>query len=106
MVVVWGSSDASNSQTLPRHSGAHRGSRLSLQTQQINPEAAGDNDWKAGIYQLKGVESLAAFASATLSNSNFMSYAPCSIRTECEWTDLRRARGAEVFGRSGQFSEM
>ena len=45
--------------------GAHAGSRLSLQTQQVTPEVAGNNDWKAGIYEETGVATLAAFGPAT-----------------------------------------
>jgi Concanavalin A-like lectin/glucanases superfamily len=41
--------------------GAHRGSRYSLQTRQVNPTVAGNDDWKAGVYSPDGVSSLAAF---------------------------------------------
>jgi Concanavalin A-like lectin/glucanases superfamily len=42
---------------------AYGASRLSLQIQQINPAASGNDDWKAGIYQTNGVASLSAFSS-------------------------------------------
>ncbi len=42
---------------------AYGASRLSLQTQQINPTNSGNDDWKAGIYQTNGVASLSAFSS-------------------------------------------
>jgi hypothetical protein len=45
--------------------GAHAGSRFALQTRQVRPEAPGNDDWKAGLYQTGGVASLGAFASAT-----------------------------------------
>lgn len=35
-----------------------------LQTRQIAPDRAGDDDWKAGVFASGGVDSLAAFASA------------------------------------------
>jgi hypothetical protein len=35
-----------------------------LQTQQVNPAVAGNDDWKAGVYAAGGVESLGAFSSA------------------------------------------
>lgn len=41
--------------------GAHRDSRFSLQTKQINPATAGNDDWKAGIYSAGGVPTLRAF---------------------------------------------
>ena len=44
--------------------GAHAASRFSLQTQQVAPTTAGNDDWKAGIYDPRGVASLGAFASA------------------------------------------
>lgn len=44
--------------------GATRGSRRSLQTQQVNPAVLGNDDWKAGVYASGGVESLGAFGSA------------------------------------------
>lgn len=44
--------------------GAHRGSRTSLQVRQVNPEAAGNDDWKAGVYGASGVPSLRAFNAA------------------------------------------
>ncbi len=42
---------------------AYGASRLSLQTQQINPATNSNDDWKAGIYQTNGVASLSAFSS-------------------------------------------
>jgi hypothetical protein len=42
---------------------AYGASRLSLQTQQINPADSGNDDWKAGVYQTNGVASLSAFSS-------------------------------------------
>jgi hypothetical protein len=45
--------------------GAHAGSVLSLQTQQLNPDVAGDDDWKAGLFDANGVASLGAFGSVT-----------------------------------------
>ncbi len=42
--------------------GAHRGSTHSLQTMQVNPAAAGNDDWKAGRYSSSGVGSLDAFS--------------------------------------------
>ena len=45
--------------------GAHAGSRFSLETRQITPGSAGNDDWKSGIYDKNGVASLAAFGSAT-----------------------------------------
>jgi glucose/arabinose dehydrogenase len=44
--------------------GAHLKSRVSIQTQQINPTMQGEDDWKAGIYSLTGVPSLHAFNAA------------------------------------------
>jgi hypothetical protein len=41
--------------------GAFGNSQFSLQTKQINPAAAGNNDWKAGIYAEGGVPTLRAF---------------------------------------------
>ncbi|NGO06458.1 LamG domain-containing protein [Streptomyces sp. HC44] len=41
--------------------GAHRGSRNSLQTRQVNPDTAGNDDWKAGVYGATGVPTLRAF---------------------------------------------
>jgi hypothetical protein len=41
--------------------GAHRGSATSMQTRQVNPTVAGNDDWKAGIYSPTGVPSLNAF---------------------------------------------
>ncbi|MBA4861610.1 hypothetical protein H1V43_09485 [Streptomyces sp. PSKA54] len=43
--------------------GAHRGSRTSVQVKQVNPDAAGNDDWKAGVYGPSGVPSLNAFNS-------------------------------------------
>lgn len=45
--------------------GAHPRSRFSLETRQVRPEAAGNDDWKAGTYDANGIASLAPFASAT-----------------------------------------
>ena len=44
--------------------GAHRSSRFSLQTQQVSPAAAGNDDWKAGVYSATGVPTLDAFNGA------------------------------------------
>lgn len=41
--------------------GAHRGSRASLQVRQVTPDAAGNDDWKAGVYSASGVPTLNAF---------------------------------------------
>jgi hypothetical protein len=41
--------------------GAHRRSSHSLQTMQVNPTVAGNDDWKAGIYSAFGVPTLDAF---------------------------------------------
>jgi Concanavalin A-like lectin/glucanases superfamily len=41
--------------------GAHRRSTHSLQTMQVNPATAGNDDWKAGIYSASGVPTLNAF---------------------------------------------
>jgi Concanavalin A-like lectin/glucanases superfamily len=46
------------------HDGAHRGSRFSLQTRQVNPTVAGNDDWKAGVWSDTGVSSLGAFNQA------------------------------------------
>ncbi|MER7176388.1 hypothetical protein [Streptomyces mesophilus] len=43
---------------------AHRHSGSALQVQQINPATAGNDDWKAGIYDERAVESLRAFNGA------------------------------------------
>jgi Concanavalin A-like lectin/glucanases superfamily len=40
---------------------AFPGSRYALQTKQVNPDVAGNDDWKAGIYAQAGVPSLHAF---------------------------------------------
>ncbi|GAA2581857.1 hypothetical protein GCM10010435_69210 [Winogradskya consettensis] len=40
---------------------AYRGSGRALQTQQINPETTGNDDWKAGIYSASGVRTLRPF---------------------------------------------
>jgi hypothetical protein len=48
---------------LRTNDGAYPGSALSLQTAQWNPEVAGNDDWKAGVYQTNGITSLNAFAS-------------------------------------------
>lgn len=44
--------------------GARPGSRASLQTRQLHPETAGDDDWKAGAYDPAGIPALSPFASA------------------------------------------
>jgi hypothetical protein len=44
--------------------GAHPGSRFSMQTQQVNPAVAGNDDHKAGIFSATGVPSLGAFNGA------------------------------------------
>jgi hypothetical protein len=44
--------------------GAHRLSRASLQTQQVNPTVAGNDDWKAGVYSATGVPTLREFNAA------------------------------------------
>ncbi|WP_394617960.1 hypothetical protein JNUCC0626_02335 [Lentzea sp. JNUCC 0626] len=44
--------------------GAFRGSRTSLQLKQINPDVAGNDDWKAGLYRETGVPTLKAFNGA------------------------------------------
>jgi hypothetical protein len=44
--------------------GAHPGSTLSMQTQQVSPTVAGNDDWKGGIYAAGGVPSLRAFDAA------------------------------------------
>jgi hypothetical protein len=41
--------------------GAYRGSRESIQTQQVNPTVAGNDDWKAGVYSASGVPTMRAF---------------------------------------------
>ncbi|MCC7043773.1 MAG: LamG domain-containing protein [Acidobacteria bacterium] len=43
--------------------GAHSASTFSLQTRQNTPNAPGNDDWKAGIYDARGVSSMTAFAS-------------------------------------------
>lgn len=40
---------------------AYAGAGKALQTKQVNPGTAGNDDWKAGIYDADGVESLNAF---------------------------------------------
>jgi hypothetical protein len=42
--------------------GAHAGSGSSIQTQQVNPAVAGNDDWKAGVYSATGVPTLRAFS--------------------------------------------
>jgi Concanavalin A-like lectin/glucanases superfamily len=42
--------------------GAHPGSRRSIQTQQVNPTLAGNDDWKAGVFSATGVPTLNAFS--------------------------------------------
>jgi hypothetical protein len=44
--------------------GAHRKSRFSIQTRQLNPAVAGNDDWKAGTYSATGVPTLDAFNAA------------------------------------------
>lgn len=44
--------------------GAYPGSRSSIQTQQVNPTVAGNDDWKAGVWGQDGVASLDRFAGA------------------------------------------
>jgi hypothetical protein len=44
--------------------GAHKSSRFSIQTQQVNPTVAGNDDWKAGIYSATGVPTLREFNAA------------------------------------------
>jgi hypothetical protein len=41
--------------------GAYPGSRFSIQTRQVNPTMAGNDDWKAGVYSATGVRTLHAF---------------------------------------------
>jgi hypothetical protein len=41
--------------------GAHQGSAQSMQAQQVNPAADGNDDWKAGIFSPTGVPSLNPF---------------------------------------------
>ncbi|MET0135531.1 MAG: PQQ-dependent sugar dehydrogenase, partial [Kibdelosporangium sp.] len=41
--------------------GAFRDSRYSVQTKQVNPAAAGNDDWKAGTYSAAGVPTMTAF---------------------------------------------
>jgi DNA-binding MarR family transcriptional regulator len=41
--------------------GAFPGSNSSIQTQQVNPTVAGNDDWKAGVWNANGVPSLDAF---------------------------------------------
>ncbi|SEF62973.1 hypothetical protein SAMN04489712_101645 [Thermomonospora echinospora] len=43
---------------------AHRGSRSALQTRQVDPQVAGNDDWKAGVYSATGVPTLRAFNGA------------------------------------------
>ncbi|MFE7228173.1 PQQ-dependent sugar dehydrogenase [Nocardioides sp. NPDC057577] len=43
---------------------AYRTSNNALQTQQVNPEVNGNDDWKAGTWNQNGVASLAPFAGA------------------------------------------
>ncbi len=44
--------------------GAHAGSQHSLLVTQIGPNELGNNDWKAGVWQEAGVQTLSAFASS------------------------------------------
>ncbi|HLL65727.1 MAG TPA: PQQ-dependent sugar dehydrogenase [Micromonosporaceae bacterium] len=41
--------------------GAYPGSNTSIQTRQVSPTVAGNDDWKAGVYAATGVPSLSAF---------------------------------------------
>ena len=41
--------------------GAFPGSNNSIQTQQVNPSTAGNDDWKAGVWNANGVPTLEAF---------------------------------------------
>jgi hypothetical protein len=41
--------------------GAHAASTRSIQTQQVDPTMAGNDDWKVGIYSATGVPTLSAF---------------------------------------------
>jgi glucose/arabinose dehydrogenase len=41
--------------------GAYPGSNSSIQTSQVDPAVAGNDDWKAGVYSATGVPSLKAF---------------------------------------------
>jgi hypothetical protein len=41
--------------------GAYRRSSASIQTQQVNPTVAGNDDWKAGVYSETGVPTMRAF---------------------------------------------
>ncbi|MET8909991.1 LamG-like jellyroll fold domain-containing protein [Micromonospora sp. NPDC004551] len=43
---------------------AYKGSGDALQTRQVNPEVAGNDDWKAGIWSSSGVRTLRAFSGA------------------------------------------
>lgn len=53
-------------ETMRTNDGARPGSVTSLQTQQQNPAANGNDDWKAGVYSAGGgVPSLGAFSSVT-----------------------------------------
>lgn len=42
---------------------AYPGAGQSMQTQQVNPAVNGNDDWKAGVFDANGVESLDAFSS-------------------------------------------
>jgi hypothetical protein len=44
--------------------GAFPGSNNSIQTQQVNPTVAGNDDWKAGVWNANGVPTLEAFRGA------------------------------------------
>jgi hypothetical protein len=46
------------------HDSAYPGSRHAIQTQQLNPTVAGNDDWKAGVYSPTGVPTLNAFNGA------------------------------------------
>jgi hypothetical protein len=43
---------------------AYKGSGNALQTRQVNPEVAGNDDWKAGTWSASGVRTLRAFSGA------------------------------------------
>ncbi|GAB3334081.1 LamG-like jellyroll fold domain-containing protein [Micromonospora halotolerans] len=43
---------------------AYKGSGDALQTRQVNPQAAGNDDWKAGTWSSSGVRTLRAFSGA------------------------------------------
>lgn len=43
---------------------AYKGSGNALQTRQVNPTVAGNDDWKAGVFSATGVPTLSAFSNA------------------------------------------